>query len=61
MGDLKITLKRSSIGRPKKHKAIIQGLGLKKIHHSVIRKDTPETWGMVNKIPHIVDVEPVSE
>jgi len=61
MGQLKITLKRSGIGRPKKHKAVIRGLGLKRTNKSVILKDTPETWGMINKIPHIVDVEPVSE
>ncbi|NOY52895.1 MAG: 50S ribosomal protein L30 [Deltaproteobacteria bacterium] len=61
MEQLKITLKRSGIGRPKKHKAVIRGLGLKRTNQSVILKDTPETWGMINKIPHIVDVEPVSE
>ncbi len=60
MGQLKITLKRSPIGRPGKHKKIIAGLGLKKTAQWVILKDTPEVWGMLNKIPHIVDVEPVS-
>ncbi len=61
MGQLKITLRRSEIGRPKKHKAVIRGLGLKRTHQSVILQDTPETWGMINKIPHIVDVEKVVE
>lgn len=61
MGQLKITLKRSGIGRSKKHKAIIRGLGLKRTNQAVILKDTPETWGMINKIPHIVDVEQASE
>jgi len=61
MGQLKITLRRSGIGRPKKHKAVIRGLGLRRTNQSVILKDTPETWGMINKIPHIVDVEPASE
>ncbi len=61
MGQIKITLKRSAIGKPKKHKQIIQGLGLRKTNRSVVLKDTPEVWGMINKIPHIVDVEKVSE
>jgi len=61
MGQLKIILKRSPIGRPKQHKDIIRGLGLRRTNKWVIRKDTPEIWGMVNKIPHIVDVEQVSD
>jgi large subunit ribosomal protein L30 len=61
MAKLKITLKRSGIGRPKKHKEIIRGLGLRRTNRSVILNDTPQTWGMINKIPHVVDVEPVSE
>ncbi|OIP61988.1 MAG: 50S ribosomal protein L30 [Nitrospirae bacterium CG_4_9_14_3_um_filter_53_35] len=61
MGQLKITLKRSPIGKPKKHKEIIRGLGLKRTQQWVIRKDTPEIWGMVNKIPHLVDVENVMD
>jgi large subunit ribosomal protein L30 len=61
MSHLKVTLKRSPIGRPRKHKDVIRGLGLKKLHQTVIRKDAPETWGMINKIPHLVDVETVSE
>lgn len=61
MGQLKITLKRSPIGKPKKHKEIIRGLGLKRACQWVLLKDTPETWGMVNKIPHLVDVETVND
>lgn len=57
MGEIKITLKRSPIGKPKKHKEIIRGLGLRKTNQSVVLKDTPQIWGMINKIPHIVDVE----
>jgi large subunit ribosomal protein L30 len=60
MEEIKITLKRSPIGRPKKHKAIIRGLGLKRTNQSVVLKETPEIWGMINKIPHIVDVERLS-
>jgi large subunit ribosomal protein L30 len=52
-----ITLTRSPIGRSYKQKDIVRGLGLKKLHQTVIRKDTPEIRGMVAKIPHLVVVQ----
>jgi large subunit ribosomal protein L30 len=56
---LKITLRRSPIGKPEKHEKVIRGLGLKKLHQTVIRLDTREIRGMVNKVIHMVDVEVV--
>lgn len=54
---LKIKLVRSLIGRPKRQREVVKGLGLRKINSTVIRKDCPEVWGMINKIPHLVQVE----
>lgn len=54
---LKITLVKSGIARPGKHKVVLIGLGLKKMHHSVLRVDTPQIRGMINKISHLVQVE----
>lgn len=54
---IKITLIKSAIARPGKHKAIVAGLGLRKLNSSVIRKDSPEIRGMINKISHLVQVE----
>ena len=54
---IKITLVKSGIARPGKHKAILIGLGLKKLNKSVLRQDTPEIRGMINKISHLVQVE----
>ena len=54
---IKITLVKSGIARPGKHKAILIGLGLKKLNKSVIRLDTPEIRGMINKVSHLVQVE----
>lgn len=54
---IKITLVKSGIARPGKHKAILIGLGLKKLNKTVIRLDTPEIRGMVNKVSHLVQVE----
>ena len=57
LGRLKITLRRSPIGRPEKKEKVLRGLGLKKLHQTVIRGDTREIRGMVNKVIHMVDVE----
>jgi len=54
---IKITLLKSPIARPGKHKVVLTGLGLKKLNHSVVRLDTPEIRGMVNKVSHLIKVE----
>ena len=55
--ELKIQLVRSVIGRPRKQREVVKGLGLRKIDSVVIRKDCPEIRGMINKISHLVSVE----
>jgi large subunit ribosomal protein L30 len=57
-GRLAITLVRSPIGHPAKHKAIVKGLGFRKLRQTVIRPDTPAIRGMVKAISHMVRVEP---
>jgi large subunit ribosomal protein L30 len=54
---LKITLVKSGIARPGKHKVVLIGLGQKKMHHSVVRLDTPQIRGMITKVSHLVKVE----
>jgi large subunit ribosomal protein L30 len=54
---LKITLVKSSIARPGKHKVVLAGLGLRKLNHSVIRVDSPQMRGLINKVSHLVKVE----
>jgi len=54
---LKVKLVRSLIGHPKKQRAVVKGLGLGKINSEVTRKDCPEIWGMINKVPHLVEVK----
>jgi large subunit ribosomal protein L30 len=56
---LRITLVRSLIGYPENQRQSAQGLGLRKIRSTVVRADTPETRGLVNKIVHLVNVEVV--
>ncbi|GAB4351337.1 MAG: 50S ribosomal protein L30 [Methylohalobius sp. ZOD2] len=56
---LKITLLRSKIGRLKSHRDCLRGLGLKRIHQTVEREDTPEIRGMINKVAYMLNVEEV--
>lgn len=55
--ELKVTLIKSVAGRLKKHQACVQGLGLRRTHHSVMVKDTPENRGMINKVSYLLSVE----
>jgi large subunit ribosomal protein L30 len=54
---LRITLVRSTIGFDERQARVVRGLGLRRIRHSVVLPDTPETRGMVLKVRHLVDVE----
>ena len=54
---LKITLKKSVIGRPEKHRRVIQSLGLRKMNKTVVLKDTPTVRGMIRKVSHMLAVE----
>ncbi len=51
-----VTLRRSCIGQPKKQRLVALGLGLTKMHRTVLREDTPAIRGMVYKIRHLVEV-----
>lgn len=51
-----VTLVRSSIGFQKVQGKVVQGMGLRKINHTVTLKDTPETRGMIFKVRHLVTV-----
>ena len=59
MAQLKIPWKKSCIGRPQNQRRIIQSLGLRRLHHSVVHADSPTIRGMVNKVIHLVTVEEI--
>lgn len=54
-----ITQVRSRIGRPQKHRRILDALGLKRHQETVTHNDTPAIRGMVFKVRHLVSVEEV--
>lgn len=56
MAKLKLTLVRSTIGKPKKQKATVAALGLRKINQSVEKEATPQVLGMVKKVEHLLTV-----
>ena len=53
---LKITLLRSPIGFNETQGKTVQGMGLRKIRHTVELPDTPETRGMILKVRRLVTV-----
>lgn len=54
---LRVTLVRSVAGRLKSHQACVDGLGLRRINHTVEVEDTPSVRGMINKVNYMVRVE----
>ena len=53
---IKIRLVKSSIAVPKKLKAVLRGLGLRRINQVVEKPDDDAIRGMVAKVPHLVEV-----
>ena len=54
---LKVTLVKSGTNRPQRHKDTIKGLGLTRMHKSVVLNDTPAIRGMIRAVSHMVRVE----
>ncbi len=55
-GSIKVKLTRSPIGHPEKHRKVLIGLGLTKVNSTVVRQDTPQIRGMVNKVSPLVKI-----
>ena len=47
---------RSGIGCPRYMRETLRALGLGKMHRVTSRVDSPETRGMIARIPHLVQV-----
>lgn len=59
VGEIKVTLTRSTIGCIDSVKETVAALGLKKIRQYKIHKDIPSIQGMIKKVAHLVTVEKV--
>ena len=60
MARLEVTQVRSGVGRPEPQKRTLRALGLKRMHHTVVKDDRPEIRGMIARVRHLVRVEEVS-
>ena len=61
MAKLRIRQVRSAIGRREDQGATLKALGIRKLHHEVVKEDSPSVRGMVEKIRHLVDVEEIAD
>ncbi len=55
---IRVTLVRSIHGRLRSHAACVRGLGLRRMHHSVVVEDTPAVRGMIRKVAYLLREEP---
>ncbi len=53
---IKVTLVRSGIGKQKKIRATLKGLGLTKLNKTVELENTPAIRGMIEKVSFLVRV-----
>ncbi len=56
MAQIKITQVKSRIKATKVQKLTLDALGIKKMHHSVVKENTPSIMGMVKNVHHLVEV-----
>ncbi len=55
---VKVTQIGSPIGRQAYQRANLIGLGLNKMHRTKVLEDTPSVRGMIDRVKHLVRVEP---
>jgi large subunit ribosomal protein L30 len=48
---------RSVVGRPRRHRLTLRGLGIKRMGQAVIVRDTPPIRGMIRQVQHLVEVK----
>ncbi len=57
---VQITKIRSDIGRKPNQRATLIALGLRKMHSSVIHKNTASIQGMIQTVKHLISVKEIS-
>lgn len=58
---LKVVQRASGIGKPERQRATLRGLGLTRMNREKILEDTPAVRGMLAKVRHLVEWQPVDE
>ena len=57
MAKIKLKQVKSTIDRTKRQKLTMKALGLRKMHSTVEKEDTPQIRGMIEKVKHLVEIE----
>ena len=57
---VKVTQVRSAAGRFAYQRATLRGLGLDRINRSCVLEDTPAVRGMIERVRHLVRIDPVA-
>ncbi|MDR3164853.1 MAG: 50S ribosomal protein L30 [Synergistaceae bacterium] len=55
MSKLRVTWKKSAIGRPDIQARTIKALGLHRLGETVVHDDTPQVRGMIRSVIHLVE------
>jgi large subunit ribosomal protein L30 len=55
-GTVTVTLVRSPTGFNRNQSTVVKSLGLRRIRHRVVLKDTADVRGMIHKVRHLVEV-----
>jgi large subunit ribosomal protein L30 len=58
---IKVTLRRSMIGRPENQRKVLFGMGLTRLNKSVQLENTPAIRGMIRKVSHLVEAEEIKQ
>jgi len=53
---IQVRLVRSPIGRPEKHRRVLQALGLTRMHRPVNLYSSPQVLGALKKVIHLVKI-----
>jgi len=61
MGAITVKQVRSKSGRRESQRRTLRALGLRGIRDTVTHDDTPQIRGMIEKVRHLVEVEPTDE
>jgi len=54
--NLSITLVRSVIGTPQRHRVVLYSLGLRRLRQTVVRPDTPQVQGIIHRVGYLLKV-----
>ncbi len=60
-GKIRVTLIRSMIGRPEKHRKVLRSMGLTRMHKTIEMEDTPSLRGKIHKVMHLVKTEEITD